>query len=80
MPKFRKLREHSGPKEDADPISVELRRITNLINRRRYEEALTALDALAAQGITDPVRLSQIASLAADSQFALVDCSPKTAP
>jgi tetratricopeptide (TPR) repeat protein len=71
MPKFRKLREHSGPKEDADPISAELRRITNLINRRRYEEALTALDALAAQGITDPVRLSQIASLAADSQFAL---------
>jgi tetratricopeptide (TPR) repeat protein len=71
MSKFRKLREHSGPKEPADPLSIELRRITNLINRRGYEEALTALDTLARQGITDPVRLSQIASLAADSQFAL---------
>jgi tetratricopeptide (TPR) repeat protein len=71
MSKFRKLREHSGPKEPADPLSIELRRITNLINRRRYEEALTALDTLARQGITDPVRLSQIASLAADSQYAL---------
>jgi tetratricopeptide (TPR) repeat protein len=71
MAKFRKLREHSGPKEDADPVSVVLREVTNLINRRRYQDALAALDALVRHGVTDPVRLSQIASLAADSQFAL---------
>ena len=71
MSKFRKIREHSGPKESGDPFSIELRRITNLINRRRYEESLSALDELARVHTADPARQSQIASLAADSQFAL---------
>lgn len=71
MSKFRKIREHSGPKESGDPFSTELRRITNLINRRRYEEALSALNELAREHTADPSRQSQIASLAADSQFAL---------
>lgn len=71
MAKYRKLRPHSGPKAPTDPISAELRKATNLIARSRYEEALTVLDSLASMGITDPVRLSQIASLAADSQFGL---------
>jgi len=71
MAKYKKIREHSGPKVEPDPVSATLRDVTNLINRRRYEDALTSLDSLARQGISDPVRLAQIASLAADSQFAL---------
>lgn len=71
MAKFRKSREHSGPKEDADPVSTALRTVSNLINRRRYEDALEELNRLATSGVTDKGRLSQIASLAADSQFAL---------
>lgn len=79
MAKFKKLRDHSGPKEDTDPVSIALRDVTNQINRRRYEEALTALDKLARQGITDPARFSQISSLAADSQFALARYSDAVA-
>jgi tetratricopeptide (TPR) repeat protein len=71
MTTFRKTREHKGPQSEADPVSKELKHISNCIARREYEPALAALDRLAARGITDPIRLSQITSLAADSQFGL---------
>jgi tetratricopeptide (TPR) repeat protein len=71
MPKFRKTREHKGPNGDTDPVSEELRQVSNLIGRQQFEQALGALDQLASLNPTDKVRLSQIASLAADSQFGL---------
>jgi tetratricopeptide (TPR) repeat protein len=71
MAKFRKTREHNGPNRDNDPVSEELRLASNLIGKQEFEKALSVLNRLAAQNPSDPQRLSQIASLAADSQYGL---------
>ena len=71
MAKFRKTREHNGPNGDNDPVSEDLRQASNLIGKQEFEKALSVLNRLAAQNPSDPQRLSQIASLAADSQYGL---------
>lgn len=71
MPKFRKTREHNGPNGNIDPVSEKLRKVSNLIGQQEFAQALKVLDKLAAKNLSDPQRLSQIASLAADSQYGL---------
>ncbi len=71
MAKFRKTREHNGPNGDNDPVSEDLRQASNFIGKQEFEKALSVLNRLAAQNPSDPQRLSQIASLAADSQYGL---------
>jgi len=71
MKKFRKTREHNRPDGEPDSFSKELRNISNFIARQDFEQALITLDRLSTKGISDPIRLAQITSLAADSQFGL---------